>query len=133
MGLDMYIKSFDKEEYLKVEGTEAVFDIEQTEEIYWRKANAIHNYFVEAVQDGTDDCGYHNPITEYILEDLADRIKTILISNRTDLLPTASGFFFGSTEYDEGYFDDLKSTLEEIESLLERWDDDRIYMYRSSW
>ena len=35
---------------------------------YWRKANQIHNWFVENVQDGEDDCCYHNEVTKEYLE-----------------------------------------------------------------
>lgn len=37
---------------------------------YWRKANQIHNWFVENVQDGVDDCDYHNEVTKEDLEEL---------------------------------------------------------------
>jgi hypothetical protein len=30
-----------------------------------------------------------------------------------------SGFFFGSTDYDEWYFEDVKYTKDEIDKLLE--------------
>ena len=28
------------------------------EVMYWRKANYIHNWFVENIQNGSDDCNY---------------------------------------------------------------------------
>ena len=37
---------------------------------YWRKANAIHNWFVENVQDGEDDCDYHREVTADDLQEL---------------------------------------------------------------
>lgn len=45
---------------------------------YWRKANQIHNFFVENVQDGEDDCKYHHECTKEILEDLLDRCYKVL-------------------------------------------------------
>lgn len=45
---------------------------------YWRKANQIHNFFVENVQCGEDDCSYHNECTKEILEDLLDRCYKVL-------------------------------------------------------
>lgn len=45
---------------------------------YWRKANVIHNFFVENVQDGYDDCKYHHECTQEVLEDLLDRCKKVL-------------------------------------------------------
>ena len=45
---------------------------------YWRKANQIHNFFVKNVQDGEDDCSYHNECTKEILEDLLDKCYKVL-------------------------------------------------------
>lgn len=36
---------------------------------YWRKANAIHNWFVENIQNGVDDCGTYE-VTKEKLEEL---------------------------------------------------------------
>ena len=44
---------------------------------YWRKANAIHNFFVENVQDGNDDCGTYN-VPKSAIEDLAERCDLVL-------------------------------------------------------
>lgn len=46
----------------------------------WRKANAIHQWFVENVQDGEDDCRFHREVTEDDLEELLDICKTVLQS-----------------------------------------------------
>ena len=45
---------------------------------YWRKANQIHAFFIENVQDGEDDCKYHHECTKEILEDLLDRCYKVL-------------------------------------------------------
>jgi hypothetical protein len=47
------------------------------------------------------------------------------------LLPTQSGFFFGSTEYDADYLEDVKQTIIELESLP--LDGKKIWYYQSSW
>lgn len=44
---------------------------------YWRKANHIHNWFVENIQDGEDDCDYHREVTKEDLEELLNICKTI--------------------------------------------------------
>lgn len=46
-------------------------------------------------------------------------------------LPTQEGFFFGGTEYDEWYVDDLKETKRMVTEALA--DDDADYEYGSSW
>ena len=47
---------------------------------YWRKANHIHNWFVEHVQNGVDDCDYHEEVTKEILEELLDVCRKVLAS-----------------------------------------------------
>lgn len=48
------------------------------------------------------------------------------------LLPTQEGFFFGSTDYDEYYMQDIESTIDIIEPLLKKEEQDTFY-YHSSW
>jgi hypothetical protein len=108
---------------------------------YWRKANQIHRWFVENVQDGEDECLPHDVSREQ-LQDLRGLCARVLnkaegsvIANPeavAELLPTASGFFFGSTEYDEYYLADLKATVEQIDRVLEL-PSDWAFQYRSSW
>lgn len=45
---------------------------------YWRKANAVHKWFVDNIQDGVDDCNYHREVTQQDLEALRDACKEIL-------------------------------------------------------
>jgi hypothetical protein len=46
---------------------------------YWRKANQIHNWFVQTVQDGKDDCGTYYVDRKHLVE-LRDICKSILAS-----------------------------------------------------
>ena len=51
-----------------------------------------------------------------------------------ELLPTASGFFFGSTDYDEYYVMDIEATIDIITKVLETTDFDKeMVYYVSSW
>ena len=106
---------------------------------YWRKANAIHRWFVNNVQNGVDDCGEYY-VTDNNLLDLRDLCSKVLEEPHLakDLLPTQSGFFFGATEYDDGYFDDLKQTIEICQQALDLLESDRqtqisTFYYNSSW
>ncbi|MGZ8787335.1 MAG: hypothetical protein ACXW4P_03780 [Thermoanaerobaculia bacterium] len=140
-----------------------------TEDIaYWRKANQIHQWFVDNVQEGVDDCKeYH--VSPDQLRELLDTVNAALQGSRlvagkitngytltaTDgqvvknpivedgqriadpsvaqaLLPTQEGFFFGSTDYDEGYYDDLEYTRDVLTNALAEKDDGWFY-YESSW
>lgn len=151
MGLDMYLKAnmflsqFDDEEN---EISEKVKELLHTmpgrineiksEAIYWRKANAIHKWFVDNVQDGNDDCGNYY-VSQDDLRELKDICEKVLADNSLaeTLLPSQSGFFFGGTEYDEWYFKDLKYTAEEIGKLLKIHENENVakwsYEYHSSW
>jgi hypothetical protein len=147
MGLDMYLTAkryiydFDDDgkalreqlEDLKVNGMEVKELSYRAGQ--WRKANHIHKWFVDNVQECNDNCGEYLVTTEQ-LERLLELVNEVL-RNRdkaNEVLPTANGFFFGSYDYDEGYFDDLIQTKAIIENVLaldnfNRYD---IY-YSSSW
>jgi hypothetical protein len=110
------------------------------EVMYWRKANQIHNWFVKNVQNGEDDCGTHY-VHYNQLRELVSLCEQVL-ENRdkaSELLPSQGGFFFGSTEYDEGYYRDLEDTVEMLKPLLkeaEQAESERVWFdlyYMSSW
>lgn len=102
---------------------------------YWRKANAIHNWFVQNVQDGKDDCNdFYVPVAK--LRDLKDLCEKVLanIELAPELLPAKQGFFFGSYEYDEWYEQDLRNTVEKLNKILSHPDSKKWWIsYRSSW
>jgi hypothetical protein len=50
-----------------------------------------------------------------------------------ELLPTTKGFFFGSTEYDEYYMSDIKSTIKGLEEILSEDVSNGDFYYQSSW
>lgn len=105
------------------------------EAAYWRKANAIHGWFVRNVQDGEDNCGYYY-VSREKLGELVSICNEILDDpeKASELLPTESGFFFGGTEYGEYYTAMLTYTRDRIGMLLgnpelEDWE----FQYHSSW
>lgn len=56
------------------------------------------------------------------------------ISVAEKLLPTKSGFFFGCTDYDEYYYEDIVFTIEKLKKVLDETDfEHEIVMYQSSW
>jgi len=99
---------------------------------YWRKANQIHRWFVENVQDGVDNCGDYY-VERNQLQALLDLCKIVQKdhSKAEELLPSASGFFFGGTDYDEWYYNDIENTISILEDALE--DENGEYYYTSSW
>lgn len=99
---------------------------------YWRKANAIHKWFVDEIQDGVDEC-QKSYVSPEKLDELKNLCKQVLAdpSLAETLLPTQSGFFFGSTDYNEWYFRDLEQTVEIIEKLPDPGKFD--FYYQASW
>jgi hypothetical protein len=107
--------------------------------MYWRKANAIHNWFVNVIQDGEDECKPHNVEVEQLRE-LVALCKDVLAHQddpeyAAEHLPPMEGFFFGDTGIDEYYYGDLEETIEGLEKFINdeeftrRWE----FTYRSSW
>ncbi|MEE9532727.1 MAG: hypothetical protein V3W52_17245 [Syntrophobacteria bacterium] len=150
MGLDMYLTKRvyvgANHEHMKVTGTlevqqdgkEICSGIENLSEVvyhvgYWRKANHIHKWFVEKIQDGVDEC-QESYVPKDRLKDLDQLCEQVLGDHSLagQLLPCQSGFFFGGEDYDEWYFSDLEDTRKVIKGVLEDDKTGEIY-YRSSW
>lgn len=105
---------------------------------YWRKANAIHNWFIQNCAGGVDDC---RPVyvSREQLEELRDIAKDAMeafdrgeVKEAVRLLTPTPGFFFGSTEPDEYYRQDLEFTVNELTKVLESPPGADFY-YRASW
>jgi hypothetical protein len=137
--------------------------------MYWRKANHIHGWFVDNVQNGDDNCQTYDvsqgdliklfDVCEKILEASVLVDGEIVASTTYDkdhpegidkrepgkviqdatvaenLLPTREGFFFGSTEYDEDYLEDVKSTRDWIVRMVGEHEEGvpGTITYSSSW
>lgn len=102
---------------------------------YWRKANAIHKWFVENVQAGVDDCRCYE-VTKDQLEELLDVCRHVYENPKSapEYLPTTSGFFFGGTDYGEWYMEDIRHTGEVLTKILQETDfNKQMIVYRSSW
>lgn len=100
----------------------------------WRKANQVHQWFVDNCQNGEDDCREAYVSREQLIE-LRDLCEKVLADHglAEELLPTASGFFFGNTNYDEWYFSDLQDTVLIINEALVNVPADYDFAYGSSW
>ena len=110
---------------------------------YWRKANAIHGWFVNTLADGVDECqpinvdredlqSLHRACNNVLMAPAGIKVEDVAATY--GLLPTR-GFFFGSYEIDDWYMDDLKLTMTQIESVLATVPDDRFtdFVYQASW
>ena len=132
MGLDMYLYGVKGNYWLHDYNIGAVKTV--IEVGYWRKANQIHQWFVDNVQEGVDNCA-----TYYVSREQLEELKTICEEvlkhpeKAEELLPTQEGFFFGTTEYDEWYFDDIQETIEICEWCLDERKEYDYFEYHSSW
>jgi hypothetical protein len=101
---------------------------------YWRKANQIHRWFVENIQNGVDNCGEYS-VSKGELEELRNICTEVLNdhSKAEELLPSASGFFFGNTDYDEWYYNDVQHTIEIIDKIIGETNPNQDIYYSSSW
>jgi len=143
MGLDMFLTArkflFDDRAKLKTQIKKALnCNLEPKEiifvVIYWRKVNAIHQWFVEHVQEA-DDCELYCVSSD----ELKELLNTIIIvlEDKTlakELLPIQTGLFFGSPEYDSYYWAELERTKAELENIFKTklFDDFELY-YQASW
>ena len=125
-----------------IEEVKAFFDDLQRfhyaeEDAYFRKVNFIYHYFQPKL---VDECAF---VTKADLEDIIERCDKILeglkfkgeeipyekIDLAQELLPTQSGFFFGSTDYDKWYFADVKDVRRQMKKLLRGFDEDTDVIY----
>lgn len=61
---------------------------------YWRKANQIHRWFVNNIQDGIDDCEYHREITRDDLENLLSICNKVLSNCKMVYGQVVNGYEF---------------------------------------
>ena len=102
---------------------------------YFRKFNALHAYMVDTLANGVDEC-QEIEITKDDLLTLLDKLNKINNDRveAANVLPTQDGFFFGSTNYDEYYFSDVKDAIEMCELFLKYFNFDKYdLIYQASW
>jgi hypothetical protein len=100
---------------------------------YWRKANQIHNWFVTNCQNNEDDCGEYY-VSHDKLNELVELCRKALFEKNPNLLPPSSGFFFGSTDIDEWYWNDIKNTITQLKRVSELSEFPELsFYYQSSW
>jgi len=147
MGLDMYFSAkrymWYNEDELKESVNEVFPDLpegvtpkEVSFEVgYWRKANHIHRWFVDNVQDGKDDCGDYW-VSDENVDELLEICEKVLADHSLaeELLPTQSGFFFGGTEYGDWYFSYVEDTVKILKRAKELRKNTNFELeYHSSW
>lgn len=141
MGLDMFLYTYPKglEENIKKieslsnEERNKVWD-EVFEVAYWRKCNFLHKYLCDNGEEITSEIIYLIP-RKVLYDFLEKTVKVVKRKNTrfsSKTLPTCSGFFYGSTEYDENYYDQGYDAILKITEILKNSDDEK-FLYYASW
>lgn len=120
---------------------------------YWRKFNALHSFIINKFANGIDECQRiylsDEKIKEIlnVLKEVKESFIIATIKEEKDdfiiyenpiaekLLPTKAGFFFGNSNYDSFYLNNVEisiSIFEKVLKLLEKNNDYYIY-YQASW
>ena len=96
---------------------------------YFGKVNFLIPFF------GYEENCSNIEIDKYQVEDLIEACKEVLANHdkASFLLPTQAGFFFGSTDYDDWYFDDVESVKTTFESILEDFDQEEDILTMHCW
>ena len=130
IGLDMFLYGVEYHSEYDEDNDKSYYVM--TKEIYWRKANQIHRWFVENIQHNIDNCAMYY-VSKRSLCELKELCEKVLEDKKlaNELLPVGRGFFFGSVEYDEWYFSDLQETIEIIDWAISKEYD--YFAYSSSW
>ncbi len=132
MGLDMYLnlergsrKSIDDLDNATATSlnrfdVDSVWVKESFEIGYWRKANAILGLIERTCcEDGIENC---KPVYLSMgqVEEMLETCKKVQKDHSlaSKLIPTQEGFFFGTQEYGEWYFEDLDYTIGLFEKLV---------------
>lgn len=125
MGLDMYM-------FKKHKSTEEIIHEDMP---YWRKANQIRNWLVRNTGYPINANCYPFPITETDLKKLIADCECVVKDHSLaySVLPTSDGYFFGSTEYDDEYFDTLKETVEMLTELIKTTDFEKYDIEYYEW
>ena len=143
MGLDMYLLKYQKikgipfkaqteidvseleedfkkafEPYIKEKGTAFKWEALYEDVMYWRKANAIHKFFVDTVQNDEDDCGYYEVNLETIkkLNNLCEQALKITTESPKKIIQVQIGWSKDGPIYEDVEVYDVDKN--EIDNLL---------------
>lgn len=103
---------------------------------YFRKVNFIFNFYENITRTMVDQ--WYAVTNAEEIDDLIDRCERVLAKTgdqeyANQVLPTQSGFFFGSTDYDEYYFSDVQDCLKQMKKFRKGLDDGMTAYVIFSW
>lgn len=89
---------------------------------YFRKVNFLVKFMEDYYDHIIENCEPIQIDEDCILE-LKWRCESVLKNRKLadSLLPTVSGFFYGSTEYDDFYYSNVEQVLDSCKKILEEF------------
>lgn len=99
-------------------------------DVYFRKVNFVYRFFSDKL---VDECCFADKSD---IEELISRCDKVLADHSlaSKLLPTTSGCFFGSIEYDDWYFKGVENCKRQMENLLSKYDEETdVVFFIMSW
>ena len=115
---------------LKVWYTDIKNAITFPEVLYYRKVNFLFKFFRDN-ETLIDDC--YCWVSKESATKLVEACQEVLslkdYDKSNDVLPTCSGCFFGSINYDNYYYEDVEEVMNDFKRLLEGWkENERVYV-----
>jgi hypothetical protein len=97
----------------------------------FRKVNFLYAHFSDVMED--EMC----VVNKSRLVNLREICQKVLDNKNKKFseehLPTQGGFFFGSTEYDKYYYEDVLNCIQQLDIFLKDLTDEDIVLWRFSW
>lgn len=102
------------------------------EDVYFRKVNFVYAFFSNEMVN--ESC----IVDKTRIGQLKDACEDVLahkgdVSYAQSVLPTQGGFFFGSTDYNDWYWHDVKDCLTKIKRLYKSMGEDDFVLWDFSW
>lgn len=135
MGLDLQFYKTKKQDWKEYQHNEnpSIDDgtLSLSEIAYFRKVNFLVRYF------NYEDNLSLIEIDKCQIENLIDVCVEVLEAKNASvseiLLPTTSGFFFGSTDYDRYYYESVEEVLLTFRDILKNLKDDEVILMQCWW
>ncbi|EGT3611543.1 hypothetical protein FAP59_18325 [Morganella morganii] len=135
MGLDIYFFANEKADADKKRIPASLNDEPEgnvdVEVGYFRKVNALFKW-VETHIDAFENCE-KVPVTLTHLRALQRDLAALTPENCRTLFPTTEGFFFGSTDYDDGYWEDVNDVKRWLDKMFDDFDFEQFSLHFLAW
>ncbi|RAP49219.1 MAG: hypothetical protein BZ138_08055 [Methanosphaera sp. rholeuAM270] len=121
MGLDQWIN------YITDDG--------DVHEFYYRKENWLRNWMEENTMLNSESNCEKIVIHPTQINELHQACEQVLDNHELadELLPTQCGFFYGSTDYDEWYFEGVELVKNHMEEIMNMEENVLIVTYEDWW